>query len=230
MKTEKQKTTMQIKTTISSSIHYSKKLKQLTGYTIEELKNHLAKKFKPGMNWDNYEKWHIDHIIPISKFKYESIKDKAFKECWALKNLQPLWASENIKKGGTNRRFIPPTKVMKLWNGGKKVHEITKILHSSSRKIRWMIIEQIGHKKYQERCNSNLTKANLKRKQTRAKKEKQMIIIREQIKDLIKNKNISIYKIAYESNLSFVSIYNFLNGKTQMRTYNLKKIFDVLKS
>ena len=70
----------------------------MTGYTVEELKAHLEKSFKDGMNWDNYGKWHIDHKIPVSLWNYSSYKNNEFKQCWALANLQPLWASENCKK------------------------------------------------------------------------------------------------------------------------------------
>lgn len=51
------------------------------------------------MSWDNYGEWHIDHKIPDCKFNYISVNDKEFQKCWALKNLQPLWAIENLRKG-----------------------------------------------------------------------------------------------------------------------------------
>jgi len=51
------------------------------------------------MTWESYGKWHIDHIKPIALFDYHCAEDSAFKECWSLNNLQPLWALENIKKG-----------------------------------------------------------------------------------------------------------------------------------
>ncbi len=71
----------------------------MVGYTTEELKEHLETQFKKGMAWDNYgKKWHIDHIIPRSKFNYIYYDDIDFKRCWALTNLQPLWAKENIQK------------------------------------------------------------------------------------------------------------------------------------
>ncbi len=70
----------------------------LVGYTIEQLKEHLEKQFADGMSWDNYGKWHIDHIIPVSFFRYSSFSDTEFKMCWRLENLRPLWARENIQK------------------------------------------------------------------------------------------------------------------------------------
>lgn len=66
-------------------------------YSTEELKLHLEKLFSAGMSWENYGKWHIDHIKPCASF---DLTDKAqFDECWSIDNLQPLWASDNIKKG-----------------------------------------------------------------------------------------------------------------------------------
>lgn len=70
----------------------------ILGYSCKELMDHLEKQFKNGMNWHNYGKWHIDHIKPISLFKFNSKNDPEFKECWSLDNLQPLWAEENLKK------------------------------------------------------------------------------------------------------------------------------------
>jgi len=71
---------------------------QLLGYTMADLKKHLEGKFRDGMTWDNYGKWHIDHIRPKASFAIQSPQDESFKECWSLKNLQPLWASENCQK------------------------------------------------------------------------------------------------------------------------------------
>lgn len=68
-------------------------------YTPQELKDHLEKLFQPGMSWDNYGEWHIDHIIPQSYFTFTSMYDPKFLQCWALENLQPLWAKDNLRKG-----------------------------------------------------------------------------------------------------------------------------------
>jgi hypothetical protein len=70
----------------------------LVSYTLAELKEHLESRFQPGMSWDNYGQWHIDHIIPQSFFIFTSYSDDAFKACWCLKNLQPLWAKDNLIK------------------------------------------------------------------------------------------------------------------------------------
>jgi hypothetical protein len=68
----------------------------LIGTSIENLILHLEKSFKPGMTRENYGEWHIDHIKPISKFDLNDENEQ--KKCFHYTNLQPLWASENIKK------------------------------------------------------------------------------------------------------------------------------------
>ena len=74
---------------------------QYLPYTIEELKEHLEKQFQEGMTWDNHgvHGWQIDHIIPQSKLLYDSMVHLNFLKCWALENLQPLWAKDNLSKG-----------------------------------------------------------------------------------------------------------------------------------
>lgn len=70
----------------------------LVGYSLGELKDRIEAQFKPGMSWENYGDWHIDHIKPKAKFIITGPDDPQLKECWALSNLQPLWAKENLQK------------------------------------------------------------------------------------------------------------------------------------
>jgi hypothetical protein len=70
------------------------KTKDIIGCTPQELKEHIEKKFKEGMSWNNRDKWHIDHIIPLSSGKTE---EEILKLCHYT-NLQPLWAKENLEK------------------------------------------------------------------------------------------------------------------------------------
>lgn len=78
----------------------------LVPYTLKQLRQHLESLFQPGMSWGNHcmHGWHIDHKIPISNFKFTSFEDKEFQECWALENLQPLWAEDNLRKN--NKLFV----------------------------------------------------------------------------------------------------------------------------
>jgi len=81
----------------------------LVGYTVEQLIKSLQEKFKNGMGWNNMGKWHIDHKIPISAFNFKSPFDIDFKKCWNLKNLQPLWSLENIKKSNKLEKSHQPS-------------------------------------------------------------------------------------------------------------------------
>jgi hypothetical protein len=73
------------------------------GCTIQELKEYIEVHFEPGMTWDNYGKWHLDHIKPLSMFDLQD--ETQFKEAVNYMNLQPMWAEENISKGGSNRKY-----------------------------------------------------------------------------------------------------------------------------
>ena len=69
-------------------------------YTFEELIAHIESLWTPGMSWDNYGRngWHLDHIFPEAKLYITGPDDPTFKFLWSLKNLQPLWESDNIIK------------------------------------------------------------------------------------------------------------------------------------
>lgn len=76
----------------------SAKTMDLIGCTIEELKQHLEGKFEDGMSFDNYGEWHIDHITPCIAFNLLDPEEQ--RKCFNWKNLQPLWAKDNMSKGG----------------------------------------------------------------------------------------------------------------------------------
>jgi len=69
----------------------------LIGCPIEQLKEHLESQFTEGMTWDNYGEWHIDHKTPCCSFDLTDPKQQ--RECFNYKNLQPLWAVDNLRKG-----------------------------------------------------------------------------------------------------------------------------------
>lgn len=77
---------------------HGRKWQDLVGYTLSDLQRHIEKHFTDGMSWENRSEWHIDHIIPKSAFNYEKPEDIDFKKCWALKNLRPMWAIDNMRK------------------------------------------------------------------------------------------------------------------------------------
>ncbi len=110
-KTPKQKVNHAMRNGIGKSLRSGKgriSWQRMVLYSFDDLKKHLESKFKPGMSWTNYGQWHIDHIIPISAFNYQVYDDADFKRCWELKNLQPLWALENITKNDRLERPFQP--------------------------------------------------------------------------------------------------------------------------
>jgi hypothetical protein len=70
---------------------------QLLGCDYLTLRKHLESKFTQGMSWENFDKWHIDHIIPCKSF--DLTKEDEQRRCFHYTNLQPLWAKDNLLKG-----------------------------------------------------------------------------------------------------------------------------------
>lgn len=94
---------MNLRTRISGLLRYkgrgSARTLELLGCSIGRLMEYLKAHFKPGMTFDNYgrEGWHVDHIKPCKLFDLSDPEQQ--KQCFNWLNLQPLWATENLKKG-----------------------------------------------------------------------------------------------------------------------------------
>jgi len=71
------------------------KTQDILGIEIEDFKIYIESKFIEDMSWDNYGKWHLDHIIPIS---YAKNIDEIY-ELSYYTNFQPLWMIDNCSKG-----------------------------------------------------------------------------------------------------------------------------------
>ena len=67
------------------------------GCTAQQLRDHLQGQFTKGMSWNNYGKWHVDHILPCASF--DLTDERQMKICWNWQNLRPLWAADNKLKG-----------------------------------------------------------------------------------------------------------------------------------
>jgi len=72
------------------------KVKDFIGCTLPELRAQFEAQFQPGMSWENYGKWHVDHIRPLVAF--DLINESEVKKAFHFSNLQPLWAEENRRK------------------------------------------------------------------------------------------------------------------------------------
>lgn len=76
----------------------SRRVEKELGYSIADLCRHLEMQFTKGMTWEKFlaGEIHIDHIVPKSSF---DLSDPAeWRACWALTNLAPLWARDNLTK------------------------------------------------------------------------------------------------------------------------------------
>lgn len=70
----------------------------LLGCTIDQFLGHLEINFQDGMTWENYGKvWHVDHKKPCAAFDLTRPEEQ--RACFNWKNLQPLFAKENLAKG-----------------------------------------------------------------------------------------------------------------------------------
>ena len=75
----------------------------LVDYSLEDLIKRLKSTLPEGYSWeDDFVKGnnilHIDHVIPMSAFNFDSPIHMDFKKCFALNNLQLLPAIENMQK------------------------------------------------------------------------------------------------------------------------------------
>ena len=67
----------------------------MLGCTVQDFKDHITAQLHDGMTWENYGKWHIDHIVPL-KYGEPTVEDMV--ERLHYTNTQPLWAADNIAK------------------------------------------------------------------------------------------------------------------------------------
>lgn len=69
----------------------------LIGCSPQYLKLYLESLFLPGMSWERGNEIEIDHIKPVASFNLTDLEQQ--RQCFHYTNLQPLWKSDNRKKG-----------------------------------------------------------------------------------------------------------------------------------
>ncbi len=81
-------------------------LEERLGFTIEDLRSHLESQFTCGMDWSAFSGGaiHIDHIKPLSTFDLTDAEQ--VNEAWALSNLRPLWALDNMRRPKDGRDIV----------------------------------------------------------------------------------------------------------------------------
>lgn len=72
------------------------KSEDILGCSFDFFKSHIESQFKEGMSWYNHGQWHIDHKVPLNV----SLTSDDVLKLNHYTNLQPLWADENLIKGG----------------------------------------------------------------------------------------------------------------------------------
>jgi len=68
------------------------------GCSIAAFKLYIENQFEDGMTWDNYGEWHLDHVLPLASF--DLTNEAQYLEAANWLNYQPLWAKDNVSKGG----------------------------------------------------------------------------------------------------------------------------------
>ena len=68
----------------------------LLGCDMSFFMGYLAGKFTEGMTFENYGRWHLDHIKPCDSFDLTDPKQQ--RECFHYTNFQPLWDIDNRRK------------------------------------------------------------------------------------------------------------------------------------
>ena len=63
-------------------------LESYVGCSIPQLRKSLEGQFQPGMTWENYGEWEVDHRVALKNGG-----------SWHFSNLQPLWQRDNASKG-----------------------------------------------------------------------------------------------------------------------------------
>ena len=72
---------------------------ELLGISYQGLKEWLEAQFTEGMTWENRSDWHVDHRVPCDAFDMTVETNQRI--CFWYKNLQPLWANDNLQKSNT---------------------------------------------------------------------------------------------------------------------------------
>lgn len=89
----------------SQGLRKTKRMIELVGCSTRELKTWIESQFTTGMTWDLVHSGaiHIDHRQPCCSFDL-SIPEQLH-SAFRFTNLQPLWATENLRKAASDRKL-----------------------------------------------------------------------------------------------------------------------------
>jgi hypothetical protein len=80
----------------AKGVRKNTKTQILLGTDFKTARVYIESLFEPGMTWENHGKWHFDHKQPCASFDLKCPTQQL--ACCYYKNLQPLWAFDNLKK------------------------------------------------------------------------------------------------------------------------------------
>lgn len=84
-----------------------KGLPEMVGYSVDQLLDHLRRQLPKGLSIpEDLGRLHIDHIVPLCAFSFRTMDDPEFKAAWALTNLRPILAEDNLRKGGRRTHLL----------------------------------------------------------------------------------------------------------------------------
>lgn len=95
-----------------------RRLTEVLGYDWLAFRSHLEALFEPGMTWENYGEWQIDHVEPVSWFDFKTTRGTAFRKAWAITNLCPRWRSSEIARRHGSRSIGNAEKQNHFAGGG----------------------------------------------------------------------------------------------------------------
>lgn len=78
------------------------KTEALLSCSIAEFRAHIEKQFPQNMTWENRERWHLDHIVPIASAK--TIEEVA--ALCHFTNLRPIWKEDNLRKSSKTTHLL----------------------------------------------------------------------------------------------------------------------------
>lgn len=96
----------------------SARTRELLGISVEGCRQHIEAQFLEGMCWENYGEWHVDHIVPCDSFNLKDAQEQRLMCHYT--NLQPLWGSDNERKGST----LTPYAAQRKWTGKRWVNTL----------------------------------------------------------------------------------------------------------
>ena len=73
----------------------------ILGIDIPEYRVWISRKWQPGMSWENYGEWEIDHIKEIKYFDLHDVEQ--LRKAFHYTNTRPRWKAENHAGSGRKR-------------------------------------------------------------------------------------------------------------------------------